>query len=120
MRAWEFLTEGVGRKPPITLRHLNNLKQEQRWRQVSHQRRLKRTRAMYANTAWQREQLELERMELELEQLEAETEAIRAETRAADDEVISELARSGSEAMHRNEERVKKLARAAIHRPKKS
>ena len=62
MRAWEFLNESSGREPPITLRHLNNVKQDERWRAASHQRRLKRTRAMYANTAWQREQLEIERM----------------------------------------------------------
>ncbi len=64
MRAWEFLNEGGSRKPPITLWHLNNLKQERQWRAASHNRRIVRTRAMYANTNWQREQMELERMRL--------------------------------------------------------
>jgi len=29
MRAWEFLNESNGREPPITLRNLNDIKQEQ-------------------------------------------------------------------------------------------
>ena len=120
MRAWEFLTEDGGAKPPTTLRDLNYQKQDQRWRDASHQRRIERTRGMYANHAWQREQLELERMRLELDQLKAETEAIKAETRAANDDAISGLARSGSEAKQHDHERVRQLARAAIRRPKKT
>ncbi len=120
MRAWEFLNESDGREPPITLRNLNYQKQDQRWRDASHQRRIERTRSMYANHAWQREQLELERMRLELEQLKAETEAIKAETRAANDDAISELARSGSEAKQHDVERVQRMARAAINRQKKT
>ena len=120
MRAWEFLNESNGREPPITLRNLNGIKQEQEWRDASHQRRIERTRGMYANHAWQREQLELERMRLELEQLRAETEATKAEARAANAEAISELARSGSEAEKRDDERVRHMARAAIHRQKKT
>ena len=120
MRAWEFLNESNGRKPTTTLRNLNDIKQEQRWRDASHQRRIERTRGMYANTDWQREQLELERMRLELEQMKAETEAIKAEARAADDDAISELARSGSKAKQRDDQRVQHMARAAIHRPKKT
>ena len=120
MRTWEFLTEGDGAKPPTTLRDVNNQKQDDRWRAASHQQRIERTRGMYANHAWQREQLELERMRLELEQMKAETEAIKAEARKADDEVVSELARSGLEAKQRDDQRVQHLARAAIHRKKKT
>ncbi len=120
MRAWEFLTESNDRKPTTTLRHLNDIKQTQQWRAASHQRRIERTRGMYANHAWEREQLELERMRLEHEQLKAETEAIKAETRAANDDAISDLARSGSEAMQHDDERVQHMARAAIHRQKKT
>ncbi len=120
MRAWEFLNEGVGKEKPITLRQLNSAKQDQRWRDASHQRRIERTRGMYANHAWQREQLELERMRLENEQLRAETEAAKAEARRANEETISELAQSGSEAKQRDDERVKQMARAAIHRRKKT
>ncbi len=120
MRAWEFLTESNGREPPITLRNLNDIKQEQQWRDASHQRRIERTRGMYANHAWQREQLELDRMRLELDQLKAETEAIKAETRAANDDAISELARSGSEAKQRDDERVQHMAWAEIQRQKKT
>ncbi len=120
MRAWEFLTESEAAKQPTTLRHLNDIKQEQQWRDASHQRRIARTRGMYANHAWQREQLELERMRLEHEQLKAETEAIKAEARAADDDVVSELARSASEAKQRDDKRVQQMARAAIHRQKKT
>ena len=120
MRAWEFLKESDSRKPTITLRHLNDIKQEQQWRDASHQRRIERTRGMYANHAWQREQLELERMRLEHEQLKAETEAIKAEARKANGEAVSELARSRSQAKHRDDERVQHMARAAIHRQKKT
>ncbi len=120
MRAWEFLKESNGRKPTTTLRHLNDIKQEQQWRDASHQRRIERTRGMYANHAWQREQLELERIRLELEQLKAETEVIKAEARSANDDAISELARSGSEAKQSDDERVQHMARAAIHRQKKT
>jgi hypothetical protein len=120
MRAWEFLNESNGRKPTTTLRHLNDKKQEQQWREASHQRRIERTRGMYANHAWQREQLELERMRLEHEQLKAETEAIKAEARKANGEAVSELARSGSEALQRDDERVQHMARAEIQRQKKT
>ena len=109
MRAWEFLNESNDRKPTTTLRHLNDIKQEQQWRDASHQRRIERTRAMYANHAWQREQLELERMRLELEQLKAETEAIKAEARAANDDEI--LALRGPEAGDERE------WRASLRRP---
>ena len=120
MRAWEFLTEDESAKPPTTLRNLNYQKQDQRWRDASHQRRIERTQGMYANHAWQREQLEIERMRLELEQMKAETEAIKAEARKANGEAVSELAQSGSEAKQHDDERIQKLARATIHRQKKT
>ncbi len=120
MRAWEFLTESGGSEPPITLRQVNAAKRDQQWRAASHQRRIERTRPMYANAAWQREQLELERMRLKLEQIKAETEAIKSKARADDDEAISILARSSAEAKRRNEDRIQQLAQAEIHRRKKT
>ena len=120
MRAWEFMTEGRGAKPKITLRHLNKIKRQQQSRDASLQNRVERTRAMYANTNWQKEQLEIERMRLELEQLKAETEATKAEARATNAEAISELARSGSEAKDHDAERVQNMAMAEINRQQKS
>ena len=55
MRARGFITEAHNRSPTITLRHLNNLKQEQRWRKASHQRRIdvcEHQLAALADGAW--------------------------------------------------------------------
>ena len=116
MRAWEFINESAATK--LSVGQMNDLKRQEREREASRQRRIERTRPMYANTVWQREQLELERMRLELEQIRAETEAIKAEPRTANDDAISELAQSGVEAKHCNERRVHQLARAEINRHK--
>jgi len=61
MRAWEIITEGRIRRPEISLRQLNDIKQEGRARAASHARRLPIVRAMYANLEWAQERIELEK-----------------------------------------------------------
>ncbi len=119
MRACEFITEGKARRREISLRQLNDIKQDGRAWAASYARRLPIVRAMYANREWAHEQIELEKAWLDLEQQKAEVSASKAETQAETREAIDDMAEAGSKANQQGRAKVVHMAKAAMRRRKK-
>jgi len=71
---------------------------------------------MYRNTQHRRESLEIERLELELAQLRRE---IETGQESATYDAIGRMAKSGSDAMKKSEDRLTKLARSGVGRKRK-
>ena len=80
MRGWEIMRPDDTRRPPMTLRHLNDMKRRKREREAEFARARPVLRRMYGDTQRELEQLEFEKARLELEQLRADIVATRAET----------------------------------------
>lgn len=64
MRVWEFITE-VRRVPPMTLRHVNKMKNDQRARAASFARRDALLPIMYGKPGKEMERIELEKAYIE-------------------------------------------------------
>ena len=119
MRAWEIITEDQTRRPEISLRHLNQLKHINRARAASHARQAALKRTMPANSARERERIELETARLELEQQKAELAATNPEAQAVTLGAITGMAKAGTEAETRHRKKVANMARTEISRRKK-
>jgi hypothetical protein len=120
MRAWEILTENY--VPPsrqMTVRHLHDLKKEEKNRLSNDQKRRSIIPIMYGDSQWEREMLELERMRLELAQMRAEIAATEAETAAKSRDAISDMARSGIKAENQTKQKITAMAKRGLGRRKK-
>ncbi len=118
MRAHEFITEDQKRKPVISLRHLNHLKQKTRARAASFARQAALKRRMYASPAREHERIELEKARLELEQQKVELAATRAEARAQSQDAITDMVDAGSKANQQSRAKVTSMAKAQMRRRK--
>jgi hypothetical protein len=116
MRAWEFLTEQRDRKPPITLRALNQIKHDDKARAASRARQLDLVKVMYGNPAKEHERIDLEKARLEFAQLKAEIADQESDALADSFEHISKSALSASAAGRKDAQAVTKMARAERER----
>jgi hypothetical protein len=110
MRAYEFvMKEDWNKGPKVTLKHLRQMKQVERERQVSMDKRRELFPRMYGfENAIDREmrEIELQKQRLELRQLEVEIAQTEAETATE----RAELESDGVEA-------VRRMSRAEMRRP---
>jgi len=119
MRASEFIAE-TKRVPPMSLRHINKMKKDEAARQASFDRRDDLVRIMYANPAWELQQIELEKARIELAQQKAELTVTRAEAVDAESEAIAQMAHSGLEVRREKRKQVSKMAKKGLGRRKKA
>ena len=108
IRAHDFITEDQKRRPEISLRHLNHLKQINRARAASRARQATLKKIMYGNPAREHERLELEKARLELEQQKVELAATRAVIQAKTIEAINNMADAGAKANQKGRAKVRK------------
>ena len=107
------------RSPIISLRHINKLKKVKLARQDKSARRQALVSVMYANPAWELEQIELEKARTELAQEKAELAATKAEAISANKDILARMATSGIRMRHDIEDKIEAMASNGLGRLKK-
>ncbi len=118
MRAYEIIDEGT-RSPIISLRHIKALGKIKKSRLAKAEKRNALVQIMYANPAWELEQIELEKARTELAQEIAELDATKAEAIIANKDVLARMAASGIQMRHDNEDKIEAMASNGLGRLKK-